>query len=37
MNGDAAINLFQYLCAGLGFANDHNGSCSKSQEQNVEK
>lgn len=36
MNGDATTNLFQYLCAGLGFAND-DISCSKSQEQNVEK
>lgn len=37
MNDDATTDLFQYLFAGLGFANACDSPCPKSQEQDVEK
>ena len=36
-NGDATTDLFQYLFAGLGFANVCNSPRPKSEEQDVEK
>ena len=37
MNDDATTDLFQYLFAGPGFANDCNSPRPRSQEQDVEK